>query len=102
MSKKNRFKKRKKNFGRSKIVINLNTVVLRDSEDFEKKKELKKTENDLELDKSMVFSENEHDLEWAKRMVFYEDEHTLQHYEDYKEALQILVDAKSPHLFMQF
>jgi hypothetical protein len=86
MSKKNRFKKKKKNFGRPRIV-NVNIVVLRNSDDLEKKEEVQKTE---------------HDLEWAKRMVLSEDEHTLQHYEDYKEALQILVDAKSPHLFMQF
>jgi hypothetical protein len=101
MSKKNRFKKKKKNFGRPRIV-NVNIVVLRDSDDLEKREEVQKTEHDLELDKSMVFIEDEHDLEWAKRMVLSEDEHTLQHYEDYKEALQILVDAKSPHLFMQF
>lgn len=85
MSKKNRFKKKKKNFGRPKI-INLNIVVLRDSSNSEKKEEPQKTK---------------HDLEWAKSMVFSKDEHTLQHYKDYEEALRILADAKSPHLFME-
>ena len=77
------------------VILSLLLVFVTGCMDFNAEMEIRK-------DKSMVFSENEHDLEWAKRMVFYEDEHTLQHYEDYKEALQILVDAKSPHLFMQF
>ena len=42
-----------------------------------------------------------HDLDWAKRVIYDEDE-SIEHYENYREALDILANSGDSFLFMEF
>lgn len=42
-----------------------------------------------------------HDLDWAKRAIYDEDE-SIEHYENYREALDILANSGDSFLFMEF
>ena len=44
--------------------------------------------------------ESVHDLDWAKHVLWTKNDNSLQHYEDYYEALEIVMKSGEPYYFM--
>ena len=84
----------------------LNKIII--SKKNKKSKELLETLNSVthedisSISKAIEAKQNEpkHDLERAKHILYSKDDHTLQHYKDYYEALEIVMNSKEKFYFM--